>query len=55
MYKKTNPQQKLFGVDSQLSPALRNRLKFSWSYFIRNEVLPILLIAGMGSNLDYIM
>ncbi len=43
MYKRTNPQQKLFGVDSQLSPALRNRLKSSWAHFIRNEVLPILL------------
>ncbi len=43
MYKRTDPQQKLFGVDSQLSPALRNRLKTSWAHFIRNEVLPILL------------
>jgi DDE family transposase/transposase-like protein DUF772 len=43
MYKRTNPQQKLFGVDSQLSPTLRNRLKSSWAHFIRNEVLPILL------------
>jgi len=43
MYKRTNPQQKLFGVDSQLSPELRNRLKSSWAHFIRNEVLPILL------------
>lgn len=43
MYKRTDPQQKLFGVDSQLSPTLRDRLKSSWAYFIRNEVLPILL------------
>ena len=43
MYKRTNTQQKLFGIDSQLSPTLRNRLKSSWAHFIRNEVLPILL------------
>jgi len=42
MYKKTNPQQKLFGVDSQLSPTLRSRLKSSWAHFFRIEVLPIL-------------
>jgi hypothetical protein len=43
MYKKTNPQQKLFGVDTQISPSLRNRLKFSWAHFFRIEILPILL------------
>jgi hypothetical protein len=42
MYKKTNPQQKLFGVDTQISPSLRNRLKKSWAHFFRIEVLPIL-------------
>ena len=43
MYKKTDPQQKLFGVDSQLSLTLRNRLKSSWAHFFKKEVLPILL------------
>jgi hypothetical protein len=43
MYKKTNPQQKIFGVDTQLSSALRTRLKASWAHFFRVEVLPILL------------
>ncbi len=43
MYKKTNPQQMLFDVDSQLSPTLRDRLKSSWAQFFRKEVLPILL------------
>lgn len=43
MYKKTNPQQKLFGVDTQISPSLRNRLESSWAHFFRIEVLPILL------------
>jgi hypothetical protein len=42
MYKKTDPQQKLFGVDTQLSPTLRHRLKSSWAYFFRKEVLPVL-------------
>jgi hypothetical protein len=43
MYKKTDPQQKLFGVDSQLSLTLRNRLQSSWAELFRKEVLPILL------------
>jgi hypothetical protein len=42
MYKKTNPQQKLFGVDSQLSSQLRKRLEFSWAHLFKIEVLPIL-------------
>ena len=42
MYKKTNPQQKLFGVDTQLSPRLRNRLESSWAHLFKTEVLPIL-------------
>lgn len=42
MYKKTSPQQKLFGVDTQLSPSLRNRLTSSWAHLFKLEVLPIL-------------
>jgi len=42
MYKKSNPQQKLFGVDSQLSPQLRKRLESSWAHLFKIEVLPIL-------------
>lgn len=42
MYKKTSPQQKLFGVDTQLSPLLRNRLASSWAQLFKIEVLPIL-------------
>jgi len=42
MYKKSDPQQKLFGVDSQLSPTLRNKLQISWAELFRKEVLPIL-------------
>jgi len=43
MYKKTDPQQKLFGVDTQISTSLLNRLESSWAHFFRIEVLPILL------------
>jgi hypothetical protein len=42
MYKKTNPQQKIFGVDTPLSPRLRNRLESSWANLFKKEVLPIL-------------
>jgi hypothetical protein len=43
MYKKTSPQQKLFGVSNQLSPSLRSRIESSWAYLFKLEVLPILL------------
>lgn len=42
MYKKTTPQQKLFGVGTQLSPRLRSRLESSWAHLFKIEVLPIL-------------
>jgi len=42
MYKKTNPQQKLFGVGTQLSPSLRSRLESSWARLFKVQVLPIL-------------
>ena len=42
MYKKTIPQQKLFGLDTQLSPQLRDRLESSWPHLFKTEVLPIL-------------
>jgi hypothetical protein len=43
MYKKTSPQLKLFGVESQISTALRTRLEASWAQFFKVEVLPILI------------
>ena len=43
MYKRTSPQLKLFGVETQLSPSLRDRLESSWARLFRLEVLPILL------------
>lgn len=42
MYKKTNPQKKLFGVDTQLSAGLPARLKTSWAQLFNAEVFPIL-------------
>ena len=42
MYKPTSPQQKLFGVETQVSPSLRGRLESSWAHLFRCEVLPIL-------------
>ena len=42
MYKKTTPQQKLFGIDTKLSSSLRNRLETSWAHLFKTEVLPIL-------------
>jgi len=42
MYKQTSPQQKLFGVETQISPSLRGRLESSWAHLFRCEVLPIL-------------
>jgi hypothetical protein len=43
MYKKTDPQLSLFGVETQLSKSLQSRLKGSWANLFRAEILPILL------------
>ena len=43
MYKRTSPQQKLFGIETQVSPSLRSRLESSWAHLFRCEALPILL------------
>ncbi len=43
MYKKTDPQQCLFGVEAQLSASLKARLKNSWAELFRVEILPILI------------
>ncbi len=43
MYKKTSPQQSLFGVEIQLPASLRTRLEESWAHLFRIEVLPVLL------------
>jgi len=43
MYKRTPPQMKLFGIETQVSPSLRTRLESSWAHLFRCEVLPLLL------------
>lgn len=42
MYKRTDPQQKLFGVDTQISAGLCKRLKSFWAHFFKEEILAIL-------------
>ena len=42
MYKRTSPQQKLFSIETQISPPLRSRLESSWAHLFRLEILPIL-------------
>jgi hypothetical protein len=42
MYKRTNPQQQLFSIDTQLSAGLCKRLKTSWAHFFKDKILPIL-------------
>jgi len=42
MYKKTDSQQRLFGIETELSSSLRKRLESSWANMFRVEVLPIL-------------
>ena len=42
MFKKTNSQQSLFGIDTQLSEGLQTRLRSSWAHLFKAEILPIL-------------
>ncbi|MBP7528662.1 MAG: transposase, partial [Syntrophorhabdaceae bacterium] len=42
MYKPTSPQQRLFGIETRVSPSLRKRLESSWAELFRNEILPLL-------------
>jgi hypothetical protein len=43
MYKKTDSQQCMFGVETQLSKSLQSRLKGLWANLFRAQILPILL------------
>ncbi len=43
MYKKTNSQRPLFGIETQLHESLRDRLQGSWAQLFNTEILPILL------------
>jgi hypothetical protein len=42
MYKRTPPQMKLLGIETQVSPSLRRRLESSWAQLFRDEVLSLL-------------
>ena len=53
MFRKTNPQQHLFGVDSTLPPGMRRRLKASWAELFRVEILPILMRAEEDFDILY--
>lgn len=53
MFKKTNPQVELFGVDSQLSKGLRSRLKGSWAHTFKVEILPLLMSKEEGFAVLY--
>ena len=43
MFKKTDPQLKLFGVHTSVGDSLHKRLSDSWASVFRTEVLPILM------------
>jgi hypothetical protein len=43
MFKKTDPQLKLFGVHTSVGDSLHKRLSDSWAFVFRTEVLPILM------------
>jgi hypothetical protein len=53
MFKKTNPQQSLFGIDRQLSKSLRTRLRASWAHLFRLEILPILFRSEENFSMLY--
>jgi len=42
MFKKTNSQRQMFGVEGQLQQSLQARLKASWAEVFNREILPIL-------------
>jgi Transposase domain (DUF772)/Transposase DDE domain len=53
MFKKTNPQQSLFGIDRQLSEGLRTRLRASWAHLFKVEILPILFRSEENFSMLY--
>ncbi len=55
MFKKSDPQRNLFGVEAALPESLKSRLKDSWAEIFRTEVLTILMraeedFAGLYGN-----
>lgn len=53
MFKKTNPQQSLFGIDTQLSEGLQTRLRSSWAHLFKVEILPILFRSEENFSMLY--
>ena len=53
MFKKTNPQKKLFGIETQISESARKRLKTTWAGVFRTEILPVLMNSESGFAILY--
>jgi len=53
MFKKTNTQQSLFGIDTQLSEGLQTRLRSSWAHLFKVEILPILFRSEENFSMLY--
>jgi hypothetical protein len=53
MFKKSDTQQNLFGVATQLSEGLRTRLRSSWAHLFRVEILPVLFESEEQFSLLY--
>ncbi len=53
MFRKTDPQKKLFGVETQVSASSRKRLRSTWAEVFKNEILPILLDSEEGFSILY--
>jgi len=53
MFKKTDPQQQLFGIDTKMPDGLRQRLEKSWAHTFRMEILPILMRMEEGFSILY--
>ncbi|MDJ0766941.1 MAG: transposase [Myxococcota bacterium] len=53
MFKKTDPQQQLFGIDTKMPDGLRRRLEKSWAHTFRMEILPILMRKEEGFSILY--
>ena len=53
MFRKTNPQKRLFGVDTRIPKGSKRRLRKTWAEVFKEEVLPILLESEEGFSILY--
>ena len=53
MFRKTNPQTKLFGVDTEMSASSRKRLRATWAEIFKSEILTILIGSEDGFSILY--